>query len=258
MLKFAANLTMMFNEVPFLKRFEVASKAGFRYVEFLWPYEYPASLIKQKLTDFNLKLVLFNTSAGDINNGEWGLTALPNREDDAQRAIDLALQYAIELNCPNVHIMAGVVPEGKAIEIYQQVFIQNLRQAAAKFKPHNINILIEALSPQVKPNYLLKSQFDSLSILEQVDCENVFIQLDYFHAQNVDGKLSELTDLFKGKIGHIQIASVPERHEPDEGEVNYQYLFNKLQQINYQGYIGCEYKPRASTEQGLAWFKAYR
>lgn len=256
--KFAANLTMMFNEVPFLERFEAAAKAGFNYVEYLWPYDYPAETLKAKLDQFGLKQVLFNTSAGDINKGEWGIAAIPGREADARRDIDQALAYAIALECPTVHIMAAVVPEGADREAYKKTFIENILYAADKFKAHGINICLEALSPEVKPRYFLKSQFDTLEIVELVNKDNVFIQLDYFHAQNVDGNLARLTDKLKGKFAHVQIASVPDRHEPDEGEINYSFIFNKLDEIGYQGYVGCEYKPRADTNAGLEWFKPYK
>ncbi len=256
--KFAANLTMMFNEVPFLDRFEAAANAGFKYVEYLWPYEFPAQTLKAKLEQYGLKQVLFNTAAGDVSKGEWGLSAIPGREADARRDIDQALEYALALNCPNVHIMAGVVPEGEDREAYKQTFVQNVRYAAEKFKPHGIKIMLEALSPEVKPNYLLKSQFDTLEVVDLVDRDNVFVQLDYFHAQNVDGNLSRLTDKLNGRFAHVQIASVPDRHEPDEGEINYQYIFDKLDQIGYDGYVGCEYKPRGETTEGLDWFKPYK
>lgn len=256
--KFAANLTMMFNEVPFLDRFEAAANAGFKYVEYLWPYDYPASQLKEKLAQYGLKQVLFNTAAGDTSKGEWGVSAIPGREADSHRDIDLALEYALALGCPNIHVMASVVPEGADREAYKQTFVNNVRYAAEKFKPHGIKVLLEALSPEVKPNYLLKSQFDTLEMVELVDRDNVFVQLDYFHAQNVDGNLSRLTDKLNHRFAHVQIASVPDRHEPDEGEVNYQYIFDKLDEIGYDGYVGCEYKPRGKTEDGLAWFERYK
>lgn len=135
-------------------------------------------------------------------------------------------------------------------EAYKQTFVNNIRYAAEKFKPYGIKILLEALSLEVKPNYLLKSQFDTLELVELIDRDNVFVQLDYFHAQNVDGNLSRLTDKLDGRFAHIQIASVPDRHEPDEGEINYQYIFDKLDAMGYEGYIGCEYKPRGETMPG--------
>ncbi|MEG9499336.1 2-oxo-tetronate isomerase [Mannheimia indoligenes] len=256
--KFAANLTMMFNEVPFLERFEAAAKAGFKYVEYLWPYDYPAEELKSKLEKYGLKQVLFNTAAGDVSKGEWGVSAIPGREADSHNDIDLALEYALALGCKNVHVMAAVVSEGEDREAYKQTFIKNVQYAADKFKPHGIKVLLEALSPEVKPNYLLKSQFDTLEIVEAVNRDNVFVQLDYFHAQNVDGNLSRLTDKLNGRFAHIQIASVPDRHEPDEGEINYEYIFNKLDEIGYDGYVGCEYKPRAETTAGLGWFEQYK
>lgn len=256
--KFAANLTMMFNEVPFLERFEAAAKAGFKYVEYLWPYDYPAEKLLAELQKHNLKQVLFNTAAGNVQAGEWGVSAIPGREADSRKDIDTALEYALILGCPNVHVMAAVVPEGADRKAYQQTFIENVRYAADKFKPHGIKVLLEALSPEVKPNYLLKSQLDTLEIVQAVARDNVFVQLDYFHAQNVDGNLSRLTDKLNGQFAHIQIASVPDRHEPDEGEINYQYIFDKLDALGYDGYVGCEYKPRAKTEDGLAWFEPYK
>lgn len=257
MLKFAANLTMMFNEYPFLDRFEAAAKAGFKYIEFLWPYDYPAEVIKEKLEQYGLKQVLFNTAAGNIDKGEWGLAAIPGRENDARRDIDKALEYAIILECPNVHIMAGVISSVTNRDLCKQTFIKNLQYASERFKPYGINICLEALSPEIKPNYLLKSQFDTLEIVDKANCDNVFIQLDYFHAQNVDGNLSRLTDRLQDKIGHIQIASVPDRNEPNEGEINYTYLFNKLNKLGYKGFIGCEYKPKYDTNIGLDWLKPY-
>lgn len=256
--KFAANLTMMFNEKPFLDRFEAAAKAGFKYVEYLWPYDYPAEELKAKLDQFGLKQVLFNTAAGDVSKGEWGLAAIPEREADARRDIDQALEYAIALQCPSVHIMAAVVPEGADREAYKKTFIENILYAADKFKAQGINICLEALSPEVKPGYFLKSQYDTLEIVNLINKDNVFVQLDYFHAQNVDGNLAHLTDKLKGKFSHVQIASVPDRHEPDEGEINYQFIFNKLDEMGYEGYIGCEYKPRGETNAGLEWFQAYK
>ena len=256
--KFAANLTMMFTERPFPERFPAAAAAGFRYVEYLWPYDYPASELKALLDQHGLKQVLFNTAAGDTAAGEWGLAALPGREADARRDIDQALQYAIALACPTVHVMAGVVPAGARREDYFNTFVENVRYAAEQFRPHGINIALEALSPQVKPNYLLKSQYDTLAAVEAVARDNVYIQFDYYHAQNVDGQLSAMTEAMFPRIGHIQIAAVPTRFEPDEGEVNYPYIFALLDRLGYRGYIGCEYKPRGKTEDGLDWFKPYQ
>lgn len=256
--KFAANLTMMFTEVPFLDRFEAAARAGFKYVEYLWPYDYPAQELKAKLNLHGLKQVLFNSLPGNIAAGEWGVSAIPGREEESRRHIDLALEYALVLECPTVLIMGGVVPPGQNRAKYKQTFIDNLRYASEKFKPHGINIVLEALSPQVKENYLMKTQDDALEIIDLVNRDNVFLQLDYYHAQNVEGNLARLTDRVKNVLYHVQIASVPDRHEPDEGEINYPFIFNKLDEIGYQGYVGCEYNPRGDTAAGLGWFQAYK
>lgn len=257
MAKFAANLSMMFNEVPFLDRFEAAAKAGFKAVEFLFPYEYPAEVLVEKLNQNGLQLVLFNTAPGNVEAGEWGLSALPGREKDARADIDRALEYAIALKCPNVHVMAGVVPPGEDWDLYRQTFVDNIRYAADKFASHNIKVLIEALSPPVKPNYLFSSQYQSAKLVQAIHRPNVFTQLDIFHAQLVDGNITSLIKTFAGGYAHVQIASVPERHEPDSGEIDYSWIFEQLDLAGYQGWIGCEYKPRGETTAGLGWVKPY-
>lgn len=251
--RFAANLSMMFTEVPFIERFAAAAEAGFQAVEFLFPYGFAASEIKAQLSRHDLTLALFNTSAG-----EWGRAALPGREHDAHADIDLALEYALALECEQVHIMAGVVPDGADGARYRATFIDNLRYAADRFAAHDKRILIEALSPGVKPGYLFSSQYQALGIAEEVDRPNVFIQLDTFHAQKVDGNLSHLIREYAGRYAHVQIASLPDRHEPDDGEINYPWLFRLFDDVGYRGWIGCEYQPRNTTQDGLGWFNAWR
>ncbi|MFV9066462.1 HPr family phosphocarrier protein [Serratia fonticola] len=255
--KFAANLSMMFTEHSFLDRFDAAAAAGFKAVEFLFPYDYPADLLAEKLQQNGLQQVLFNTAPGDVGAGEWGLAALPGREQDARADIDRALEYAIALKCPNVHVMAGVVPPGEDIARYRETFISNIRYAADAFAPHGIKVLIEALSPPIKPNYLFSSQHQAAELVATIDRPNVFIQFDFFHAQLVDGNISNLIATLAGRYAHIQIASVPDRNEPDDGELNYPWLFAQLDKVGYQGWIGCEYKPRGETTVGLGWVKPY-
>lgn len=256
--KFAANLSMMFNELPFLERFEAAAAEGFTAVEFLFPYDYPAELLAEQLHSNGLQQVLFNTAPGNAEAGEWGLAAVPGREQDARADIDRALAYAIELNCPNVHVMAGVVPPGADWQRYRDTFIDNIRYAADRFAQHGIKVLIEALSPQVKPHYLFSSQHQAAELVEAIDRSNVFVQFDFFHAQLVDGNISGLMHSLAGRYAHIQIASVPDRHEPDDGELNYPWLFDQLDAIGYQGWIGCEYRPRGDTTVGLDWLRPYQ
>jgi hydroxypyruvate isomerase len=254
--RFAANLSMMFCELPFMERFTAAAQAGFQAVEFLFPYDYSAAEIREQLEANGLTLALFNTRAGDSQRGEWGRSALPGREHDAREDIDIALEYAIALDCEQVHIMAGVVPPGADSESYRATFIHNLRYAADRFASHQKRILVEALSPGVKPGYLFASQYQALALVDEVSRPNLFIQLDTFHAQQVDGNLSHLLREYAGRYAHVQIASVPGRHEPDEGEINYPWLFRLLDEVGYRGWVGCEYQPRAATLAGLAWLNA--
>ncbi|HGJ5065068.1 TPA: HPr family phosphocarrier protein [Salmonella enterica subsp. enterica serovar Muenchen] len=255
--RFAANLSMMFTDVPFIERFAAARKAGFNAVEFLFPYDYSPHEIRQQLTQNNLILVLFNTAPGNTSAGEWGLSALPGREQDAHADIDLALEYAQALNCEQVHVMAGIVPAGEDAGRCREVFIDNLRYAADRFAQHDKRVLIEALSPGVKPGYLFSSQYQALDIVKDVSRENVFIQLDTFHAQKVDGNLTHLIRDCAGKYAHVQIAGLPDRHEPDDGEINYPWIYDLLDKTGYTGWIGCEYIPRADTLSGLGWFARY-
>lgn len=252
--KFAANLSTQFNEVPFTERFAAAADAGFEAVEFLFPYDYPAAQLKQLLKENQLKLALFNTAPGDVAAGEWGVAGIPGREAEARADIDRALEYALALGCPQVHIMAATVPPGADREAYVSIFISNMHYAADRFASHGINLLLEALNPKTKPNYLYSSQYQTLEMQERIDRPNVFTQLDLFHAQLVDGNLSGLIRNYAGRYRHIQIASAPDRHEPDEGEINYPWLFNLLDEVGYDGWIGCEYIPRGTTLDGLGWF----
>lgn len=256
--KFAANLSMMFTELPFLSRFDAAAEAGFQGVEFLFPYDHEAGVLRQALARHHLELVLFNTAPGNTAAGEWGVAAIPGREADARQDIDRALEYALALNCRQVHIMAAVVPEGADREAYCRTFIDNIRYAAGKFAPHGVRILLEALNPVTKPHYLYASQYQVLEIIKRIDRPGVFSQLDLFHAQRVDGNLSHLITDYIGQYHHIQIASAPDRHEPDEGEINYPWLFDLLDRSGYTGWIGCEYSPRTTTLEGLNWFNAYK
>lgn len=256
--KFAANLSTLFTELPFLERFDAAAAAGFRGVEFLFPYDYPPEQLQQALTRNRLELVLFNTAPGDSAAGEWGLAAIPGREVDARRDIDRALEYALALECRQVHLMASVVPPAADRQQWCETFISNARYAAERFAPHGIRVLLEALNPKTKPDYLYASQYQTLEMVEQIDRPNVFTQLDLFHAQRVDGNLSHLIRHYAGRYRHVQIASAPDRHEPDEGEVNYPWLFSLLDEVGYSGWVGCEYIPRGDTNAGLGWFAPWK
>jgi len=255
--KFAANLSTQFGELPFIERFAAAANAGFRAVEFLFPYDFPAEVIKAELEKHQLELVLFNTAAGNVQAGEWGVSAIPGREQEARADIDRALEYALALNCQQVHVMAATVPNGADRAAYEETFVRNMHYAAERFAPHGIRLLLEALNPVTKPNYLYASQYQTLAMMARIDRPNVFTQLDLFHAQLVDGNLTHLIREYAGRYRHIQIASAPHRHEPDEGEINYSYLFDLLDEVGYDGWVGCEYIPRGRTEACLGWFAPY-
>lgn len=255
--KFAANLSMMFTEVEFLDRFQLAAEAGFKAVEFLFPYEYEPELLKRLLDDYQLELVLFNTAPGNIDQSEWGLAALSGRESEAKESIDQALYYALALDCPTIHMMAGVLKNSDSDKIAEQVFIQNVRYAADLYQKHNIQITLEALSPKTKPHYFYHSQYQVMDLIKRIDRANVWLQFDFFHAQQVDGNIANMLENWMARIRHIQIASVPHRHEPIDGELNYPWLFSLLDQLNYQGWVGCEYTPKTTTLEGLKWLKGY-
>ena len=256
--KFAANLTMMFKEVDFLERFEKAAKCGFKAVEFLWPYAYDKNELARLLKDLGLTVALFNTTAGDTAAGEWGHAGLPGREAEARAELEQALEYAIALDCHTVHVMSCVVPYPAEKELCRQVFIKNMRWAADLFAREGKVLTMEALCPDIKPRYLYHSQYETMALREVIGRDNVFTQLDTFHAQMVDGNLTHLIRDFAGAYGHVQIAAAPSRHEPDEGEIDYSYIFRLFDEVGYTGYIGCEYNPRGNTEEGLGWFAPYK
>ena len=253
---FAANLTMMFTEVPFPQRFAAAAHAGFKAVEFLFPYAYPVADVTRWLKDNQLKSALFNMPPGDWEAGERGIASLPGREQEFAAGVDKAIEYALSMGTPTIHAMAGLLPEGADREWHRAVFIDNLGLAARKLAAHGLTLVIEPINTRDMPGYFLTTQAEGHAIREEIGEPNLKVQMDFYHAQIMEGDLSmTLKDNFAG-VGHIQIASVPERHEPDEGEVNYPHLFALLDELGYSGWVGCEYRPRGRTEDGLAWFRA--
>jgi 2-dehydrotetronate isomerase len=254
--KFAANLTMMFNEVPFPARFGAASKAGFKAVEFLFPYEYQPQEVARWLKESGLESVLINLPPGDWGAGERGMAALPGREGEFRAGVRTGLEYARALGTPCLHAMAGLIPAGADLERHRQVYIENLRFAAKEVAKENRTLLIEPINTRDMPGYFLNTQGEAHAICEEVNEPNLKVQMDLYHVQIAEGDLAVKLRRYLPGVGHIQIASVPERNEPDDGEVNYPYLFRLLDGLGYQGWVGCEYRPRAGTEDGLGWLKA--
>lgn len=253
--KFAANLSMMFNEVPFPERFAAAAKAGFGAVEFLFPYDYTVADVTRWLKENNLKSALFNMPPGDWAAGERGIASLPGREDEFLAGVDKAIEYAVSLGTPTIHAMAGLLPAGADRAAYRATFIDNLGLAAKKLAAKGLTLVIEPINTRDMPGYFLNTQAEGHAIREAVGEPNLKVQMDFYHAQIMEGDLSMTFKKYFAHIGHIQIASVPARHEPDEGEVNYPHLFKLLDESGYAGYVGCEYRPRGKTVDGLGWLK---
>ncbi|KAA2213979.1 2-oxo-tetronate isomerase [Teichococcus oryzae] len=255
--RFAANLSMMFTEVPFLERFGKAAEAGFQGVEFLFPYEHPPEAIAAELKKHNLTQALFNMPPGDWVNGERGMAAIPGREQEFRDNVAIALRYAKALGCKTLHGMSGIVT-GMDREACKKTFVENFRYAADELAKDGITLLVEPINSRNMPGYFIAHQLEAVELVKQVDRPNVSVQFDLYHAQIMDGDLTKLIEKMAGKFAHVQIASVPDRHEPDEGELNYPHLFAVLDKSGYQGWIGCEYNPRGETAAGLGWFAPYR
>jgi hydroxypyruvate isomerase len=253
--QFAANLTMLFNEVPFMDRFEKAANSGFQAVEFLFPYAFSAQDIKQKLEQNKLKLVLHNLPAGDWDAGERGIACLPDRVSEFKDGVSKAIEYAKTLDVKQLNCLAGKIPAGADPDLLKKTFISNLAFAAAALKIAGIKLLIEPINTFDIPGFYLSKTQQALDILNEVGSDNLFIQYDIYHAQRMEGELCKTIEANFSKIAHIQLADNPGRNEPGTGEINYPHLFQFIDGIGYQGWIGCEYKPASNTEAGLGWIK---
>ena len=256
--QFAANLTMLFNELPFMDRFEKASNSGFKAVEFLFPYAYSAQEIYQKLVQNKLVLVLHNLPAGDWDAGERGIACLPDRVEEFQAGVTKAIDYAKVLGVNQLNCLAGKMPNGVDADSLRKTLVANLRYAAAELKKANIKLLIEPINTFDIPGFYLSKTHQALDILDEVGSDNLFIQYDIYHAQRMEGELCKTVEANLSKIAHIQLADNPGRNEPGTGEINYMHLFAFIDSIGYQGWIGCEYKPASNTEAGLGWMKSIK
>ena len=276
--RFAANLSMMYPDLPFLDRFEAAAKDGFTAVEYLFPYAFAKEELVERLQANNLQQVLFNappggTDAASIdrawNGGDKGITCIPGREDEFRAGVALALDYAQALGCPRIHLMAGLLPAGVSREAAQRTYVANLRWAAAEAARHGRDVLIEPINTRDIPGFFLNRQDQAHALVAEVGASNIKVQMDLYHCQIVEGDVATKIRQYlpTGRVGHFQVAGVPERHEPDIGEVNYPYLFSVIDEVaaqcGWDGWIGCEYKPKrggqpGGTSAGLGWFGAYR
>jgi 2-dehydrotetronate isomerase len=264
--KFAANLSMMYQEVPFMERFSAAAKDGFKAVEFLFPYEFDAHEIKAQLDANGLQQVLFNAPPGDWQQGHRGLSSLVECEDEFKESLAKAISYAKILNCPRIHVMAGLISKEAANDIgllraQWAQYKKSLCYAATQFANAGIMGLIEPINTRDVPGYLINRQADAHRLVAEViadtrvNARHLKVQMDLYHVQIVEGDVAMKIRQHLDGVGHIQIAGVPERHEPNVGEVNYPYLFALLSELGYNGWIGCEYRPQGNTSAGLGWFK---
>jgi hydroxypyruvate isomerase len=256
--KFAANLTMLYNEVDFLLRFGAAARDGFTGVEYLFPYPYPKELLVEQLQAHKLVQVLHNLPAGDWAKGERGIAVLPDRVGEFQDGVGTAIDYASALGCRQLNCLAGVAPPGVAPEKVRETFVANLKFAAAKLKQAGIRLLIEPVNTFDIPGFYLNRTQQALDLIAEVGSDNLFVQYDIYHMQRMEGELANTMKNNLARIAHLQLADNPGRNEPGTGEINYPFLFGFIDSIGYEGWIGCEYKPASKTSEGLSWFAPFR
>ncbi|MEH2510340.1 hydroxypyruvate isomerase [Nitrobacteraceae bacterium AZCC 1564] len=255
MLKFAANLTMLFNELPFLDRFAAAKAAGFSGVEYLFPYEFDKAVLAERLQQHGLTQVLHNLPAGNWSAGERGIAILPDRVKEFRDGVKHAIDYAKALDCRQLNCLVGIAPEGADSAELHATLIGNLRFAAENLAKQKIRLLIEPINTRDIPGFFLTGTEQATQIISEVKSANLFIQYDIYHMQIMEGDLAPTVKKHLDHIAHIQIADNPGRHEPGTGEINYPFLFQYLDEIGYRGWIGCEYKPKATTSEGLGWYE---
>jgi len=251
---FAANLSWLYQEHAFLDRFAAAALSGFKAVEFLFPYAFKPGEIARKLAENNLRAVLFNLPPGDFDRGERGIAALPGREKDFQASLRLALEYAEALSVPRLHIMAGITSNFDPAKAHA-TYLANIQFALDQTARSERVITLEPINTRDFPGYFLTTIEQAASVLAELDNSRLKIQLDWYHLQIMGGDLSRRTTRFFPQVGHLQLAGVPDRGEPDRGEVNFRHLFKVVDELGYDGWIGCEYKPIGKTEEGLGWLR---
>jgi hydroxypyruvate isomerase len=255
--RLAANLSMLFTEVGFLERFAAARKAGFRAVEYQYPYELEPGEVARAAREAGVQVVLHNVPRGDAQRGEHGNACLPGREQAFRDALERALEYARATACPQLHCLAGVVPAHADRKELHATYVANLRHAAARLKREGMKLLIEPLSERTAKNYFLGGSAQAVAVLEELGADNAFLQYDFFHMQMLEGNLAAKAERLLPRIGHMQVADAPGRHEPGSGEINFDFLLKHVDAIGYAGWIGCEYNPVGGTVEGLKWARPY-
>lgn len=254
--RFAANLTMLFTELPFMQRFEAAAQAGFEAVEYLFPYPFDKHELAAALKANGLVQVLHNLPAGDWDAGERGIACHPDRVAEFREGVGRAIDYAAALGCPQLNCLVGKLPAGATRQDVQPTLVENLRFAARELEKAGLKLLVEPINTFDIPGFFLNRTDQALALLDAVGSDNLRIQYDIYHAQRMEGELANTLATHLARIGHIQLADNPGRGEPGTGEIHYPWLFQHIDAIGYTGWIGCEYKPRTTTTEGLGWRQA--
>ena len=254
--KFAANLTFLYTELDFLDRFAAAAADGFKAVEYMSPYVAPKEAIAEKLAAHDLTQALFNLPVGDWDGGERGIACLPDRVDEFKQGVATAIGYAKALDCTKVNCLAGI-PKGVDRDTAEQTLVENLRYAAAELGAAGITLVLEPINTRDIPGFLVATTDDAERVLDAVGSDNLLIQYDFYHMQIMQGDLVPTYERLKGRIGHVQIADNPGRNEPGTGEINYPFVLAALDRLGYDGWVGCEYKPKAGTTAGLGWMQPF-
>ena len=256
--QFSANLSFLYQDLPFLDRFAAAARDGFGAVEYLGPYAEPKEKVADALKASSLRQALFNIPSGDWAGGERGIACLPDRVQEFRDGVTLALDYAGALSCPQVNVISGLVPQGADLEMLEKVLVENLKYAAARCADAGVKLLIEPINLRDIPGFFLSTANHAERILDRVGSDNLYIQYDFYHMQIMQGDLIPTFARLKDKIAHVQIADNPGRNEPGTGEINYGFILSELDRLGYDGWVGCEYKPKAGTSEGLDWMSPYR
>ena len=255
--KFSANLSFLYQDLPFLDCFAAAARDGFEALEYLGPYAEPKDKVAEMLKASGLKQVLFNVPSGDWAAGERGIACLPDRVEEFRDGILLALDYTKALDCTQINVISGLVPKGADLETLETVLVENLKYAAKRAADAGVRLLIEPINLRDIPGFFLSSTAHAERILERVGSDNLYIQYDFYHMQIMQGDLIPTFTRLKEKIAHVQIADNPGRNEPGTGEINYGFILSELDRLGYDGWVGCEYKPKSGTSEGLRWLKPY-
>jgi hydroxypyruvate isomerase len=256
--RLAANISLLFPEVPFMERFAAAARAGFRYVEYQFPYAFGAAAeVAARARDAGVEVVLHNLPAGDAAKGDRGIACQPARVAEFRAGVERAIEYAQAAGCPRLNALAGIAPAEAAPELLFETLVENLRYAAGKLAAAGLTLLTEPVNRRTIPDFFLSGSRQGIEVIDAADAPNLKLQYDIFHMQIVEGDLANTIERLLPRIGHMQLADVPDRHEPGTGEINYEFLLAHIDRLGYDGWIGCEYVPKGGTTEGLQWARRY-